>query len=498
MLIAHDLGTTGDKASLHTAEGRLLRSTTITYPTRLAAGGVAEQDPQLWWDAVCTATRRLMQEAGVQTGEISGIGFSGQMMGAVLLDADFEPVRPSLIWADTRSGEQSRRLVEAVGQDRGYELTGHRINPTYSLSKVMWVRDREPEAFARTRHVCLAKDFVVHRLTGRLVTDPSDASSTNAYDQRGGRWSADLLAAADLPESLFPEIVPSTTVVGGLLPAAADAIGLRDGTPVVIGGGDGPMAAVGAGVTSPERGSYVYLGSSSWVSMAATRPLIDPARRTMTFDHVVPGLYVPTATMVAGGGSLQWVTSLLAGVDPDRFERLLGEAAEAGAADEGLYFLPHLLGERSPYWNPDARGVLVGLAQHHGPGAVVRAVLEGVAFNLATCVNAFRSSGAQIDRVDAIGGGAASDLWLQILADTWNVTVRRRSIVEEANSLGAAVTAGVGIGSIPDFSVAASLSDTTAVFTPDPARHSRLVGQHASFVDAYECLEPWFGREAQR
>lgn len=498
MLIAHDLGTTGDKASLHDAEGRLQRSVTITYPTHLADGGVAEQDPELWWEAVCTATRRLLDESGAAAGDIAGLGFSGQMMGAVLLDEDFEPVRPALIWADTRSQDQCRRLVDAVGEDAGYELTGHRLNPTYSLSKVMWVRDHEPGVFGRTRFVCLAKDFIVYRLTGRLVTDPSDASSTNAYDQRGGRWSTELLAAAGLPEALWPEIVPSTTVVGGISAAAADRVGLLTGTPVVIGGGDGPMAAVGAGITSPADGSYVYLGSSSWVSMAAAEPLLDPAHRTMTFDHVIPGLFVPTATMVAGGGSLQWVTSLLAGDDPDRFERLLAEAAEARAADEGLYFLPHLLGERSPYWNPDARGVVLGLAQHHGRGAVVRAVLEGVAFNLATCVEAFRSGGALIDRVDAIGGGAASDLWLQVLADTWNVEVRRRSIVEEANSLGAAVTAGVGVGLIPDFSVAGSLSETTAVFTPDPARHARLVEQHSSFLDAYRCLEPWFRQEARR
>lgn len=498
MLIAHDLGTTGNKASLHSVDGSLIRSVTVTYPTQFGHGGLAEQDPEHWWEAVCTATQRLLAEAGVDPGLIAGVGFSGQMMGAVLLDRDYQPVRPCLIWADTRSHEQSARLVEAVGADAGYELTGHRLNPTYSLSKIMWVRDNEPEVFARVRHVCLAKDFIVQRLTGRLVTDPSDASSTNAYDQRAGRWAPQLLEAASLSAELFPEIVSATTIVGGVRAAVADQVGLSVGTPVVIGGGDGPMAAVGAGVVTPGDSSYVYLGSSSWVSMAAREPLLDPQRRTMTFDHVVPGLFVPTATMVAGGGSLQWVAALLSGEDEDRFERLLDEAAEAAAADEGLYFLPHLLGERSPYWNPDARGVLLGLAQHHGRGAVVRAVLEGVAFNLATCVEAFRSSGARIEQVDAIGGGAASDLWLQILADTWNVRVRRRTIVEEANSLGAAVTAGVGVGLLPDFSVAGSLSETTAAFHPDPARHSRLIDQHESFLDAYRHLEPWFRKQAGR
>lgn len=211
----------------------------------------------------------------------------------------------------------------------------------------------------------------------------------------------------------------------------------------------------------------------------------------MTFDHVVPGHYVPTATMVAGGGSLHWVTDLLApDGDPDRFRALVAAAGEVRAAEEGLYFLPHLLGERSPYWNPAARGGLTGLSRHHGRAHVTRAVLEGVAFNLATCVSAFRESGAPVDRVDAIGGGAASDVWLQILADVWGATVARRTIVEEANSLGAAVTAGVGAGLLDGFDVASSLTRVTGEFAPVPERHAAYRQQHEVFLDTYRRLEP--------
>jgi xylulokinase len=493
MLVAHDLGTTGNKASLHDENGRLLNAVTVPYETRFGHGGIAEQDPDRWWEAVCAATRSLLSDAGAGPDRVRAVGFSGQMMGAVLLDAAYRPVRPSIIWADHRSTEQCRRLVDKVGMEPAYRITGHRLHPTYSLSKVMWVRDHEPEVFARVAHFCLAKDFVVQRLTGELVTDPSDASSTNAYDQGRGRWSAELLAAAELDPALFPAIVPSTTVVGGVTAEAAELTGLRAGTPVVIGGGDGPLAAVGAGVVSPEAGPYAYLGSSSWVSLAADAPLHDPAMRTMTFDHVVPGRYVPTATMQTGGGSLHWVADLLApGDEPGRFRRLVAEADTATAAGEGLYFLPHLLGERSPYWNPAAKGAFVGLSRHHGPAHLTRAVLEGVAFNLATCVGAIRESGATVDRVDAIGGGAASDVWLQILADVWGATVRRRSIVEEANSLGAAVTAGVGAGLLDGFDIAPTLSEVTGEFRPDPARHAAYRQRHAVFLDAYRRLEPWF------
>ena len=468
-------------------------------PTRFDRGGVAEQDPDQWWQAVCAATRRLLAEAGTGADQIQAIGFSGQMMGAVLLDTSYQPVRPAIIWADHRSSDQCRHLLDRFGMESGYRTTGHRLNPTYSLSKVMWVRDREPEVFAQVAHFCLAKDFVVHRITGELVTDPSDASSTNAYDQGRGTWSAELLAAADLDPSLFPDIVPSTTVVGGVTAEAAGLTGLRRGTPVVIGGGDGPLAAVGAGVVSPEAGAYTYLGTSSWVSLAAHAPLHDAAMRTMTFDHVVPGQYVPTATMQAGGGSLQWVADLLApGDDADRFRRLVGEADTAAASADGLYFLPHLLGERSPYWNPSAKGAFVGLSRHHGAAHLTRAVLEGVAFNLATCVTAFRECGATVDRVDAIGGGAASDVWLQILADVWGANVRRRSIVEEANSLGAAVTAGVGAGVLDGFQVAPTLSEVTGEFQPDPARHAAYLRRHDIFLNAYHRLEPWFDTAQER
>jgi xylulokinase len=492
MLLAHDLGTTGDKASLHDDEGRLVAAVTVHYPTRFGAGGVAEQDPRQWWDAVCAATRRLLAEDGTATEEVHAVGFSGQMMGAVLLDASHRPVRSSLIWADHRSTEQCRTLVERIGMEHAYRITGHRLNPTYSLSKLMWVRDHEPDTWAQVAHVCLAKDYLVQRLTGTLVTEPSDASATNAYDQERGAWSSELLAAADLDEGLFPEIVPSTTVVGGLTPAAAADTGLRSGTPVVSGGGDGPLAAVGAGVVRPEAGAYVYLGTSSWISLSAAAPLHDPEMRTMTFDHVVPGQYVPTATMQAGGGSLEWVSDLLApGDDGERFRRLVTAADTAEASAEGLYFLPHLLGERSPYWNPAARGAFVGLSRHHGSAHLTRAVLEGVAFNLATCVDAFRECGAAVDQVDAIGGGAASDIWLQILADVWGATVRRRSVVEEANSLGAAVTAGVGAGVLENFDVAATLSEVTGEFVPDPERHAAYRERHAVFLDAYRRLEPW-------
>lgn len=491
MIIAHDLGTTGNKASLHHDDGKLVASVTVPYPAHFAAGGVAEQNPNDWWNAVVAATRDLIARTETAPTDIAGLVVSGQMMGAVLLDGEGEPARPAIIWADTRSGAQQRELEAVLGAERAYGILGHRLNPTYSIEKIMWVRDNEPDTWARVRRVCVAKDFIVLRLTGRLATDRSDASGTNAYDQAAGTWSTEVLQAARLDPSLFPEILESTSIAGALTSAAAEALGLHAGVRVVMGGGDGPMAAVGSGVVAPEDGAYVCLGTSSWISFAADAPLRDPKMRTFTFDNVVPGSFVPTATMQAGGASVQWIAEALSS-EPARPEtsRLTSEAS-ADVDTDDLYFLPYLLGERSPLWDPDARGAFVGLARHHTRAHLVRAVLEGTAFNLLSCIQAFRESGAVIDRIDAVGGGAQSDAYLSVLADVWGVPVRRRTIVEEANSLGAAVTAAVGLG-LTDFSAARALSEVTAEFTPDAGRHAVYAQRHARFADAYTALAPWF------
>ena len=342
----------------------------------------------------------------------------------------------------------------------------------------MWVKEMEPDVWARTRHICVAKDYVTVRLIGVLVTDPSDASSTDAYDLTTHAWSPRMLAAAEIDLELPPEILPSTTVAGGLTVNAAEHTGLPVGTPVVVGGGDGPMASVGAGAITPADGAYVCLGSSAWVAFSAKQPLIDPLMRSFTFEHIAPGYYSPTATMQAGGASLHCLTDLLEpGVRADRFSRLLAGTSTEPAARGGLFFLPYLLGERSPHWNPAAAGSFVGLGRHHGRGDMVRAVLEGVAFNLRTCLTAFAENGVPITQLDVIGGGATSNAWLGILANVWGIPVRRRSIIEEANSLGAAVTALVGVG-LADFSLARTLS--TVPTGASPNRCCRPVYSRAS------------------
>jgi len=483
VLIAHDLGTSGNKASLHDDSGRLLTAVTIGYPTHYAADTTSEQDPEDWWRAVVEATRALLAASPARPGQITGLCVSGQMMGAVLLDGDGRPVRPAMIWSDQRATAQAAALEAAVGAEAGYRLTGHRIAPTYTLPKLMWVRDNEPRAWAATRAVCVAKDYVNLRLTGRLATDHSDASSTDAYDLAAGAWSQPLLDAAGIDAGLWPEIVESTTILGPLGAAAASELGLTTATKVVAGGGDGPMASVGAGCTRPGGTGYVCLGTSAWFATTTAAPVLDPQRRSFTFRHVVPDAFTPCATTQTGAGALQWLQRVLGGTIPG----LVAAAMEVEAADDGLFFLPYLLGERSPWWDAAASGAFLGLRPHHGDAHLTRAVLEGVGYNLALCMAPLVSPGSP---VDVIGGGAASDSWLQLLSDIWGQPVRRRSVTDQANSLGAAVTGLVGLG-LADFAIAAQLSSVEAEFEPG-ADADRQIAHRQRFEAAYHALSAWF------
>lgn len=487
MLIAHDLGTSGNKASLHEASGQLLAAATASYPTHYGADTTSEQDPQHWWEAVVTATRDLLDRTGVAPESIEGICVSGQMMGLVGLDASGRSVRPAMIWSDQRATKQAAELVERIGEPEAYRITGHRLSPAYNLPKLMWVRDNDPQAYAATAAVCVAKDYLNYRLTGRLVTDHSDASSTDAYDLLAGKWSDDLLAAAQVPTKLWPEIVESTAVIGTLTAEAASELGLTRSTKVIAGGGDGPMASIGAGCISVDSPGYVCLGTSAWYSTSTAAPILDPEMRSFSFRHVVPGLFAPTATTQTGAGSLQWAAAAL-GEQPAEVGELIESAASAQAATEGLFFLPYLIGERSPWWDPNASGVFAGLRMHHRRPNLTRAVLEGVGYALALCMAPLRQ-GDEGGPIDVIGGGAASDLWLGLLADIWGVTVRRRNVTNQANSLGAAVTGLVGLG-LADFSRAPELSQVEKEFTPgeDRAHAAHL----ERFANAYRALQPWF------
>jgi xylulokinase len=504
LILAHDLGTTGNKASLFDESGKVRASVFAPYEVSYPRPGWAEQNPEDWWQAVCDSTRQLLVEARVGPGDVACVTFSGQMMGCVTLDRQAHPLRPAIIWADTRAVLQADRIISCVGMERAYAITGHRASASYTAAKIMWVREHQPEIFASTHKIVMAKDFIVARLTGTFATDFSDASGTNLYDLSKCDWSDEMLAAAEIDRALLPVLHPATDVVGAVLPSAAKETGLAQGTPVVIGGGDGCCAAAGAGVVR-EGSAYNYLGSSAWIAVASPKPIFDPDMRTFTFAHLMPGMFAPTGTMQAAGASYQWLrdTACLTekesagkmGVSPYELMNLKAEQSPPGA--NGLMFFPYLLGERSPRWNPDARGVYFGLSVAHTRADIIRATLEGITLNLKEILNSFVRQGAQIEAMRVIGGGASGRFWRQILADVYGIPAQRPALLVEATSLGAALAGGIGVGIYPGWEMAEQLTPIVDETQPNLANTQLYQDLSGFFNNAYDAFIPLYQEQAR-
>ena len=496
LILAHDLGTTGNKASLFDSEGNLIASAFVAYETDYPRPGWAEQDPRDWWRAACESTQAMLRESGREASEIEVVSFSGEMMGCTPVDATGAPLRTSIIWADQRAEDQAATLAERVGRERMYQITGHRVSSNYTAAKIMWLREHQPDLYAQTHQVLQAKDYVAFKLTGAYATDYSDASGTNLFDLRARRWSKEIFAAVDLDPDLLPPALPSSEVIGTVTRKAAQETGLAEGTPVTIGGGDGACATAGAGVVKPSD-AYNYIGSSSWISFVGREPLYDPQQRTFTFAHLDPEYVFPTGTMQCAGGSYDWLERLLRGDAEDKlYTQMEGLASRVEPGAQGLFFLPYLIGERSPHWNPRARAAFVGLTMAHGRAEMARAVLEGVAFNLRIILDAFRDQDAPVSALRLIGGGARSALWRQILADVFDLPTLRPKLVVEATSLGAAIAGGVGVGLYPGYAVAGDLVQVDPSEEPRPPFAARYQELYDIFQDTYASLEGMYDRIA--
>ncbi len=487
-ILAHDLGTTGNKANLFDETGALVASHLETYDVSYPQAGWAEQDPDDWWRAVCTSSRALLAQSGVgaRTGDIAVVTFSGQMMGVVAVDASHMPLRSAIIWADQRAVDEAKLVAGTCGDDAVYARTGHRISPAYCLEKFLWLKRNQADMYAATRWFLTAKDYCVLRLTGVAATDYSDASGTNVFDLMARDWCYDFLDALEIDSAKFPKPVPSTHVVGHVTPAASEATGLVAGIPVVIGGGDGACATIGAGAVA-QGDAYCVLGTSSWIAYSSARPLIDPARRVFTFHNLpidTTNSYMPTGTMQTACGARDWLA------------RAIGEQHEDAlqivpAGCDGAMFLPYLIGERSPWWNPNARAAFVGLAMNHGPAHLMRAVLEGVAMNLRLILDAFSGDQQQpFGSLRLIGGGARSGVWRQILADVLNVRIDIPELLSEATSWGAAVAGGIGVGLYADWTIAKSRTRILEVVEPDAKSVQVYAERLAVFCSVYHALVP--------
>ncbi|MHB8954983.1 MAG: xylulokinase [Pirellulaceae bacterium] len=456
-LLAHDLGTSGDKATLFSEQGRLIASCTRSYDTHYFHGNWAEQNPADWWGAVCATTRQLL--ADIDPATIACVTLSGQMMGCTPVDRQGKALRPSILYCDQRSEAEASQLRARIALTQFYQIVGHRISSSYSLEKLMWLKAHEADVYRRTYRSLCAKDYINFQLTGQFATDFSDASGTNAFDLNTFTWSDAILELAEIERDKFPVARASTDILGSVTAEAARVTGLLAGTPVAVGGGDGSCAGVGVGCVTPGS-AYNYLGSSSWIALTVKQPIVDPQMRTMNWAHCVPGYLHPSGTMQAAGASYQWLKNTLCGQESaeaatengDVYELINQQIAQSPPGARGVIFLPYMLGERTPRWNPQAKGAFVGLNLATSRADMLRAVMEGISMNLGLIVEIFRQH-VPLDCITVIGGGAKGAVWRQMLADIYNCRIEKPNYLEEATSMGAAVIGGVAVGMFDSFDV---------------------------------------------
>jgi xylulokinase len=414
-------------------------------PFRSPQIGWAEQDPEDWWRACGVAVRAALAQAHLSGDDIACAGFSGQMHGAVMLDAQSRVVRPALIWCDVRTEPQCQELDRRIGPSRIIELTCNPALPNFTLTKFLWVCEHEPELWQRVRSVMLPKDYVRFRLSGDRAIDVADASGTLLLDVAHRKWSSEMLQAAGIDAQLLPPLYESPDVCGRVSAEGAAATGLRAGTPVVAGAGDQAAGATGMGIVAAGAVSAT-IGTSGVVFAATDRPALDPRGRLHTFCHAIPGRWHVMGVTQAAGLSLRWFrdqfgANVADGREP--YARLTDEAAQAPPGSDALLFTPYLMGERTPHLDPNARAALVGLTASHTRAHVVRAILEGVAFSLRDTFTIFEEMKVPVNRIRLGGGGARSPLWRQIQADVYGHEVEIVE-AEEGAAYGAAILAGVG------------------------------------------------------
>ncbi len=483
-----DVGTGGTRAVLIDGSGAIVASAQSEHRAFAAEQpGWAEQDPEDWWRAAQLAIRDTLALAGAgAAGRIRGIGLTGQMHGAVMLDAAGEVLRPALIWCDQRTGPQCDWLHRELGREHLIDLVANPALPNFTLTKLLWVREHQPEIYAKIAHVLCPKDYVRYRLTGAYAMDVQEASGTLLLDVAHRRWSSEVARAAGVDQDWLPNLFESPEVCAAISAAGATATGLVAGTPVVAGAGDQGAGAVGMGILEPGSVS-VTIGTSGVVFAATAEPTKDPGGRLHTFCHAVPGRWHVMGVTQSAGLSLRWLRDVIA--PGASYDELTEEAGKAPAGSDGLLYTPYLLGERTPHLDSHARAAFVGLTALHGRGHLVRAVLEGVAYSLKDSFTLFGELGIPVKGVRLGGGGARGPLWRQIQADIY---AHRCDVLvaEEGGAYGAALLAGVGGGGWADVEAACAAAIRVAgQIEPEVVAVERYGRGYRGFREVYPALK---------
>lgn len=492
-LIGVDLGTSGTKTVLFAEDGTVAASCTIEYPLYQPQNGWAEQDPLDWWNAVCGTTKAVIAKAGISASEIKGVGLSGQMHGLVMLDKSGNVLRKSIIWCDQRTAKECEEITQKVGAENLIKITANPALTGFTASKIMWVKNKEPEIYEKCAHILLPKDFIRYKLTGEFATEVSDASGMQLLDVPNRKWSDQVLDALQIEKSLLGKVYESPEITGKVTKAASDLTGLAEGTAVVGGAGDNAAAAVGTGTVHDGR-AFTTIGTSGVVFAHTSKLSIDPKGRVHTFCCAVPGAWHVMGVTQGAGLSLKWFRDnfcheemiAAAGMKKDPYFLMDKQAEEIPIGSDRLLYLPYLMGERTPHLDPNCRGVFFGLSAMHTRQHLLRAVMEGVTFSQRDSVEVLREMGVSINEMLACGGGGSSPLWRQMLADVYGCPVKT-VVSKEGPALGVAILAGAGTG------VYSSVQDgCAAVIKTNPPQNpiSQNSAEYEKFYNIYRALYP--------
>ena len=489
-----DIGTSGVKALLISAGGLVKASHTESLALSTPRPGWAEQDPEDWWRACCRACAQILAKSKIPASEIASIGLSGQMHSSVFLDSKGQVIRPALLWCDGRTTPQCREITRKVGEKRLSRWVSNPALEGFTLPKVLWLKENEPAAFRRLAKVVLPKDYIRFRLSGALMSEPSDASATLMYDVAQRRWSPEIMKALGLPMRLLPELGASDEILGTLSAAGATATGLMKGTPIAGGGADNACGAVGVGLLAPGD-IVVSWGSSGTVLAPTLKPVMDPKLRVHSFCHVAPGTWYVMGCMLSAGASFAWYRDNFAkelAAAGDANLALNDEAAAIAPGAEGLSFLPYFQGERSPHRDASARGALIGMSLAHSRAHISRAVLEGICFGLRDSLEILRSLRLPLKQVLLTGGGARSPLLRRMQADIYGLQVRQVNR-EEGPAYGAALLGAVACGAFKNLAAACNATlKRLAPLKPDAKAHKIYDAPYARFRALYPALKGHF------
>lgn len=487
--IGIDVGTSSLKLTVFDEQLKVRFSASEDYDFEQPQNGWADQDPALWEHALETVCRKLRETVSAE--EIAAVGLTGQMHGLVMLDADGKVIRPAILWCDQRTQEECDRINATIGFKEMIQRTGNPALPGFTLGKLLWVREHEPEHWKRLNRIMVPKDYIRYLLSGLIVTDVSDAGGMQLLDVVGRCWDSELMKRLELPEGILPGLTESGEISARVSKEASERFGLPEGIPIIGGGGDNEIAAIGTGVIE-DGDAFLTIGTSGVLFVHSRLPKRDPDGRIHTFPAAVRGEYHMMGVTQAAGLSLKWLrTTAFSEMSDGFYEKLAEEVAKIPAGSDRLVYLPYLMGERSPHPDADCRGVFFGLSARHTRWHMARAVMEGVAFSFRDCKAVMEEQGVVLKEITITGGGANSDIWCQIIADTLRVNVRRLE-GESGTTLGGAILGFVAAGVIPDLKAAKQRMKTGRIFEPQEEAARRYDGYFELFVKLYQDLKDDF------